>query len=65
MIQILIGLKALKTKVKLTLINLVGIAEKTVSEDSLLGLEIDARKALEAKQNLELHYQSKQTTIQL
>lgn len=52
-VEILVGLKEIKLKVRLTLINLIGLAEKTVSEDAFFGLEMDARNALAAKQALQ------------
>ena len=49
-VEILVGLKSMKLKVRLTLINLVGLTEKTVGEDAFFGLEIDARNAIAARQ---------------
>lgn len=52
-VEILVGLKEIKLKVRLTLINLIGLTEKTVGEEAFLGLEMDARNALASKQALQ------------
>ena len=36
--------------VRLTLVNLCGMVEETVGKDSLIGLEIEARKVLKVKE---------------
>ena len=51
-VEILIGLKEMKMKVRLTLINLSGLADKTATEEAFFGLEMDARNAIQAKQTM-------------
>jgi len=46
MIEILFALKEQRQKVKLCLMTLHGMIERVIGEDSLIGLEMDARKAI-------------------
>lgn len=46
------ALKENRTKVRLVLVNLNGLAEGVVREDSLIGLEMDAQNVMQVKQKM-------------
>ena len=46
------ALRAIKVKIRLVLINLIGMVDGTTGGESLIGLEMDARKAIQGQQQL-------------
>lgn len=51
-IEVMFALKENRTKVRLVLVNLNGLAEGVVREDSLIGLEMDAQNVMQVKQKM-------------